>query len=42
LADDEILKRLFELNQQRALPLNVRPRAQKRGKQKGPEKTVPR
>jgi hypothetical protein len=37
LADDAILKRLFELNQQRALPLVIRPAAQKPDKQMKPK-----
>jgi hypothetical protein len=38
LPDDEVLKRLFELNQQRARPMDVRPAEQKPGKQKVPKK----
>jgi hypothetical protein len=42
LPDDEILKRLFELNQQRARPMDVRPSDQKREKQLKPKKKIPR
>jgi type II restriction/modification system DNA methylase subunit YeeA len=42
LTDDEILKRLFELNQQRAKPLDVRPAAQESGRQSKSRKKAPR
>jgi type II restriction/modification system DNA methylase subunit YeeA len=38
LPDDEILKRLFELNQHRARPMDVRPSDQKREKKLKPQK----